>query len=142
HPTVLRSMTRLLPGVAETLRTLREAGLRLAVCSNKPKAFTIALLDILDIANFFQAVIGPEDAPKPKPAPEMLLAALKALSVLSSHALYVGDMTVDIETARTAHVKIWALPTGTDSAATLAAAAPDRLLGSFQEIGDLVSCEW
>src|SRR5216684_4776747 len=40
HPSVLRSGTHLLPGVAETLGALRDAGHRLAVCSNKLKPFT------------------------------------------------------------------------------------------------------
>src|SRR5947209_17136538 len=39
HPSVLRSGTRLLPGVAETLRSLKNSGLHLAVCSNKPRDF-------------------------------------------------------------------------------------------------------
>src|SRR5581483_176889 len=39
HPSVLRSGTHLLPGVAETLNKLKRTGFRLAVCSNKPRAF-------------------------------------------------------------------------------------------------------
>jgi len=137
HPTVLRSGTRLLPGVESTLGKLHSAGLKLAVCSNKPKPFTVALLDILGIAGFFQAVIGPEDAPRPKPAPDMLLAALKALAADPEHTLYVGDMTVDIETARAAKVKVFVIATGSDDAASLIAARPDKLLARFDELTEL-----
>src|SRR5262249_7286265 len=44
HPSVLRSGTRLLPGAATVVPALKQAGLRLGVCSNKPVAFTRELL--------------------------------------------------------------------------------------------------
>src|SRR5262245_12169121 len=49
HPSVLRSGTRVLPGVSETLASLHGAALRLAVCSNKPGRFTRELLDLLGL---------------------------------------------------------------------------------------------
>jgi phosphoglycolate phosphatase len=134
HPKVLRSGTRLLPGVRETLTVLQLSGLELGVCSNKAKPFTLSLLDILDIARFFKAVVGPEDAALAKPAPDMLLAALKALARLPEEALYIGDMTVDVETARAAKVQVWAIATGSNDARALAAAAPDRLIVDFREL--------
>jgi phosphoglycolate phosphatase len=134
HPKVLKSGTRLLPGVRETLMALHSSGLELGVCSNKAKQFTLSLLDILGLARFFKAVVGPEDAPRPKPAPDMLLAALKALAKLPKEALYVGDMAIDIETARAAKVQVWVIATGSNDASTLAAADPDRLLQNFGEL--------
>jgi phosphoglycolate phosphatase len=137
HPSVLRSGTCLLPGVAETLPVLQRSGLRLGVCSNKPSPFTRELLHILGLTAFFSVVIGPEDAPRIKPAPDMLLAALARLGVNPAQALYVGDMVVDIETARAAGVTAWVVPTGSDTQATLVAAHPDRLLQGFREVAEL-----
>jgi len=128
HPSVLRSGTQLLPGAAELLAALHARGLLLSVCSNKPVAFTRQLLDILEMARYFQAVLGPEDVPRPKPAPDMLKAALARLNVEPRQALYIGDMTVDVETARGAGVAVWVVATGSDTAEALAQAAPDRLL--------------
>jgi phosphoglycolate phosphatase len=134
HPSVLMTGTRLLPGVSQTLADLSKAGLRLGICSNKPRAFTAALLDYLRVEHLFEVVIGPEDAPRLKPAPDMLLAALARLGVATTEALYVGDMAVDIETARAAGVTVWVIPTGSDDESTLRAAGPDRLLHDFREI--------
>jgi phosphoglycolate phosphatase len=134
HPSVLRSGTHLLPGVRETLPRLRTAGYHLAVCSNKLKPFTCELLDFLNVAGFFEAVIGPEDAPRLKPAPDMLLAALRQLNTTPSEALYIGDMVVDIQTARAAGVAVWTIPTGSDAIEALRSASPDRMLESFGEI--------
>src|SRR5262245_19045899 len=58
HPTVMLAGTRLLPGVFEGLTRLRSQGLLLAVCSNKPIAFTRGLLQPLGLGDVFQAVLG------------------------------------------------------------------------------------
>lgn len=141
HPSVLRSGTHLLPGVQETLMHLKESGLHLAVCSNKPRAFTRELLDALRLASLIEVVVGPEDAPRIKPAPDMLVAALQHLKVTPAEALYVGDMVVDIQTARAAGVAVWVIPTGSDERSTLQAAKPDRLLGEFRELDSVAAGE-
>jgi phosphoglycolate phosphatase len=134
HPSVLRSGTTLLPGVRDALQALHGRGTRLGVCSNKPVGFTRELLAILDIANHFDAALGPEDVARPKPAPDMLLSALQRLGVAADEALYVGDMTVDIDTARAAGVRVWIVPTGSDDRDKLERARPDRLLADMHEL--------
>ena len=134
HPSVLMSGTHLLPGAAATLKPLHEIGLKLAICSNKPRDFTVALVSGLGISGYVSVVLGPVDVPNPKPAPDMLLAALQRLGVSADEALYIGDMTVDITTARAAGVRVWVVPTGSDSRDTLAAAMPDRLLNNLAEV--------
>jgi phosphoglycolate phosphatase len=138
HPSVMRSGTHLYPGVADALRKLHDKGLRLAVCSNKPVAFTRTLLPYFHIADYFDQVLGPEDVERPKPAPDVLLEALKRLVVSADEALYIGDMTVDIQTARAAGVRVWSVPTGSDDRETLLAAHPDRLLRDLSEAADLL----
>jgi HAD superfamily hydrolase (TIGR01509 family) len=138
HPSVMREGTRLFPGVETALRTAKQAGLLLGVCSNKPVAFTRALLAYFNVAALFDAVLGPEDVPRPKPAPDMLLAALARLNVSASEALYIGDMVVDIETARAAGVVVWSVATGSDRADVLEKARPDRLLHSLTELPALL----
>jgi phosphoglycolate phosphatase len=138
HPSVMISGTRLMPGCAEALSALKRAGLLLAICSNKPVAFTRELLDHFRLAPFLDAVLGPEDVARPKPAPDMLLAALGRLGVPADEALYVGDMVVDIETARGAGVAVWVLPTGSDERSALVAARPDRVLRDFDELRELL----
>jgi phosphoglycolate phosphatase len=139
HPGVLREGTTLLPGAAESVRALRRAGLRLAVCSNKPVAFTRELLDHLGLAAEFAAVLGPEEVARPKPAPDMLLAALGRLGVEAGEALYVGDMAIDVETARAAGVTVWAVATGSDDRESLRRARPDRLLKRLAELPGLLA---
>jgi phosphoglycolate phosphatase len=139
HPSVLRDGTRLMPGAADCLRTLYERGLLLGVCSNKPIVFTRELVTYLGIASYLNVVLGPEDVPHPKPAPDMLRAGLSRLKVAAEEALYVGDMAVDIQTARAAGVSVWVVPTGSDEIGTLRQAHPDRLLRDLLELRDLLN---
>jgi 2-phosphoglycolate phosphatase len=134
HPSVLHSGTRLMPGAADLLRLLHGRGLRLGVCSNKPVAFTRDLVSHLGIAPLLDAVLGPEDVARPKPAPDMLLAGLKRLGVASGEALYVGDMSVDVETARGAGVAVWVVATGSEGRDALERARPDRLFADLREM--------
>jgi 2-phosphoglycolate phosphatase len=133
-PTIMHEGTTLMPGAHETLAFLHAAGKRLALCSNKLSRFSRELLEYLHVAEYFSAVLGPEDVGRPKPAPDMLLVAMRRLGVTPAETLYVGDMAVDIQTARAAGVCVWTVPTGTDDATDLLAAGPDRLLGELREI--------
>jgi phosphoglycolate phosphatase len=134
HPSVLTKLTYLLPGTAELIPALHGAGKKLGLCSNKPRIFSVALLDHFQLGKYFDAVLGPGDVPLPKPAPDMVRVCLDRLGVPNESAVYVGDMTVDIQTARAAGVEVWAVATGSDDWHTLKDAKPDRLLTSLQEI--------
>jgi HAD superfamily hydrolase (TIGR01509 family) len=104
------------------------------VCSNKPRAFTKELLEYLNVRQFVDAAFGPEDVARPKPAPDMLRAALAWLRVPAAEALYIGDMVVDIETALAGGVRVWVVATGSDDRATLESAGPERILESLDEL--------
>ena len=138
HPTVMGPLTRLLPGAAETLAGLKQRGLQTGVCSNKPVAFTRELVRLLGVADSLDLLLGPEDAGRPKPAPDILLLALRRLALEADQALYVGDMVVDIQTARAAGVAVWVIATGSETSLALDRAAPDRHLRSLPEILALV----
>jgi phosphoglycolate phosphatase len=138
HPSVLREGTRLLPGARETLAALKRSGRRLGVCSNKPVAYTRELLPYLGLAESLDVVLGPEDVLRNKPAPDMLLEALARLGVAAGDALYIGDMTVDVETARAAGVAVWVVATGSSTAEALDRAGPDRRLAHLAEVAALL----
>src|SRR5262249_2656845 len=108
-------------------------------CSNKPVAFTCELVAYLGVAPYLDVVLGPEDVARPKPAPDMLLAALPRLGLPAREVLYVGDMVVDIQTARAAGLAVWVVPTGSEGAAPLARGRPGRLLSGLGELPGLLA---
>jgi phosphoglycolate phosphatase len=136
HPSVMRAGTRLMPGAADALRAAKSTGRLVAICSNKQRSFTSDLVEYLGLAGVINLVLGPEDVARPKPAPDMLVAGMARLGVPAGAALYVGDMGVDIQTARAAGVRVWVVPTGSSDRATLEAAHPDWLLHDLYELAE------
>ncbi len=104
--------SRPFPQVPETLRALREAGARLAVCTNKRTDLSIALLDALGLRGLFDAVVGADAAPAAKPDPRHLLAAIEACGGVASRALLVGDSETDVNAARNAGLPVIAVSFG------------------------------
>lgn len=94
----------LYPGVAEGLAALRERGVRLALCSNKPQHLCERVLADTGLAPLFEAVVGSRANLPAKPAPDMLLAAAAELGADPGDCLYVGDSEVDHATATAAQV--------------------------------------
>jgi len=89
------------PGVAECLAGLIDAGHVLGVCTNKPQAPALKLLEHFGLGDFFTAVVGGDQMHGVrKPDPRHLEAVLDALGVGSSDAVFVGDNEND---ARVAH---------------------------------------
>lgn len=134
HPTVMLTMTYFLPGVQELLPSLHQAGKKIGLCSNKPRLFSQELLKHLKVADCFDVVLGFEDVPHGKPAPDMLLMAIDRLGLPAARVLYIGDMVVDIQTARAAGVRVWCVATGSQDRRVLEEARPDRLLPDMREM--------
>ena len=134
HPTVMTTLTQFLPGAADLLKALHRRRKKIGLCSNKPRLFSQELLAYLEVSALFDVVLGPEDVPLPKPAPDMLQLAIKRLALPKEQVLYVGDMLVDIQTARSAGVRVWAVATGSEERSVLVDAKPDRLLTGLPEM--------
>lgn len=90
------------PGVADALKTLKAQNHRLGICTNKPIAPCRAVLQHLNLADFFDIMIGGDSLSVRKPDPATLFAAFDALQ--SDNLIYVGDSEVDAETAHRAKV--------------------------------------
>jgi len=86
---------QLYPGVVTTLQALRAAGVRLAVCTNKPAQFVPPLLEALDIDGYFDAVLGAGDLPERKPHPLPLRHLAEGFGVDVAQCLMVGDSAAD-----------------------------------------------
>lgn len=74
-------------------------GLALAVVSNAPRANIVALLDALDIAGHFTAVISGEELPRGKPDPLPYATALAELGIAAEHAVAFEDAVPGLTSA-------------------------------------------
>jgi phosphoglycolate phosphatase len=135
---IYRERTRWLPGVEPTLRALGARRIPMAITSNKPAYFSREIVAALGALELFTAVLGPEMVLHPKPDPEMVHLAVETLETPPGDVLYVGDMTIDIETCRRAGLAVAVVPGGSDTRETLEAAKPDYLLERFEDVLGLV----
>lgn len=79
------------PKAREVLETLRDAGVKLAVCTNKSEASTLAILRALDLLRYFDFVAGGDTFPVHKPNPEHVTGIFKALGTGPEGTLFIGD---------------------------------------------------
>ncbi len=87
------------PGIPELLAALRARGVKLGVVTNKDEDAARSLMEKF-FPGAFDVVRGGNAGRPPKPDPATPRAALEALGVRPEEALYVGDTSVDAETAR------------------------------------------
>lgn len=90
------------PGVAEGLRALRGAGLRLACLTNKPTDFARPLLRAKGLDGFFEHVFGGDAFARKKPDPLPLQKTCEALGTAPARTLMIGDSSNDAQAARAA----------------------------------------
>lgn len=135
---ICEARTRLLPGVGSTVETLRSRGYAMSVATNKPAYFATRLLEALGVASCFLVVLGPDMVENKKPHPEMVHRAMERMGTDAASTLYVGDMEIDIQTARAAGVSAVVLPTGSRTETELSSHRPDLLLRSFENLLELL----
>jgi 2-phosphoglycolate phosphatase len=92
--------TRLVPGAREALEAL--AHLPRALCTNKPRVVTLALLKALGIEALFDAVVAGGDVPHHKPHPAPLQRAGELIAVPCRRLVLVGDGPQDVACATAA----------------------------------------
>ncbi|HOZ65774.1 MAG TPA: HAD-IA family hydrolase [Burkholderiaceae bacterium] len=120
--------SHLYPQVRETLVALRGQGVKLAVVTNKEGRYTRTVLDAHQLAPLLDRVVSGDTLSTKKPDPAGIQSCLAQFGVLPNRALFVGDSSIDVATARNAGVAVWALPYGYNMGQPIEACAPDRVI--------------
>lgn len=94
----LQDYTAPYPGILDVLDTLRAKGYKLAVVSNKIQE-GITPLNKEYFGDRLPVAIGERPGLQRKPAPDMVLQALKELDSTPEESIYIGDSEVDVATA-------------------------------------------
>ncbi len=127
--------TTLYPGTKEALAALAEAGVKLAVLTNKPVRFSQAIIDGLGIAPLFVKVYGGNSFEQKKPHPIGIQTLISECQVTRENTVMIGDSAVDIQTARNASVRAWGVSYGFQPE-TFAKHPPDWTAESMTEVAE------
>ncbi len=95
----------LLPGVADWLAWLQEAGWRQAIATAAPRANAEAILEVLGIAHFFAGIAAAEDVQRGKPDPQVFLMAAEHVGVEPARCVVLEDAPAGLEGARRAGMR-------------------------------------
>jgi phosphoglycolate phosphatase len=126
--------TRIYPGVPSTLAALAGRA-RLAVATNKPGPLARVVVERLELAPHFFAVLGEDDVGRRKPDPRVVeLLRAQAGDVARERTLYVGDSLTDVRTAAAAEVDCCLVSYGYEEGAALAAAAVRHRIERFEQL--------
>lgn len=120
--------SNLYPQVRETLVALHAQGVKLAVVTNKEGRYTTTVLNAHQLMPLLHRVVSGDTMPVKKPDPAGIQSCLEQFGVAPERALFVGDSSIDVATARNAGISVWALPYGYNMGQPIEACAPDRVI--------------
>ncbi len=127
---LIRGQVQLAPGARTWLGRLREVGWLQAVASSAPQANLDALIEELQIGEFFQEVVSGAHLPG-KPDPQIFLETARRLGVPPTCCVVVEDSLAGVEAAKRAGMRCLAVTT-TNSRTALAQA--DVIVDSLQDL--------
>ena len=110
---VMVQHTALYEDALPCLQLLKQLGYQLGIVTTKYHRRIDAVFSRAHALEWFDVIFGGDDVQEPKPSPEGICSALNALKCSPSQALYVGDSTVDAQTAQAAGIDFAGVLTGT-----------------------------
>jgi phosphoglycolate phosphatase len=126
--------SQLYPHVKTVLKHLVLNNIRIAVVTNKESAYTHTILKQHQLDEVFDLVISGDTLAAKKPDPAGITYCLNRFQLTPTQALFVGDSSIDAQTAKNAGVPVWLLPYGYNMGQAIESANPDLVIQNFSEI--------
>ena len=126
------------PGVLEGLQAMRDAGLKLAVVTNKPIGFAVPLLSDTGLAKYFDLVVGGDTVARKKPDPLPMLHVCAQFGVAPEQVVAVGDSLNDALAARAAGMAVLAVPYGYNEGCDIRSLDVDAIVDTLFEASRLI----
>ncbi len=99
-------------GVEEVLKSFKDQGITLGVCTNKPEGLSVQLLDQLGLSHYFATICGSNTVPNRKPHPDHILVALDRAKANATGSVMIGDSYADVDAAKAAGLPVVAMSYG------------------------------
>jgi pyrophosphatase PpaX len=125
-------------GVYDTVKTLYDAGITLAIVTSKTAVMARRGLRLFDMEKFFTTVIGVDETIRHKPEPEPVLTALRETHLTARECIMVGDSPHDIASGLGAGVKTAAVCWTQVAWSEVMAANPDYTLETMPDLLSII----
>jgi HAD superfamily hydrolase (TIGR01509 family) len=123
----------LIPGAAEAVERLAGRW-PLGLASSSNRELIDLVLETSGLRRHFQATVSSEEVPRGKPAPDVFLEAARRLDVEPSRCAAVEDSENGIGSAKSAGMRVLAIPNPQYPPADEALEAADLVLSSIREL--------
>ncbi|WP_100405421.1 pyrophosphatase PpaX [Bacillus solitudinis] len=125
-------------GVYETIEELHKQGFKLGIVTTKIRKTAKMGLELTNLAQFFDVIVGFDDVEKVKPDPEPLEKALKALGSTKETAMMVGDTPHDILAGKNTGVPTAVVGWSIKGREVVKLYEPDFILDSMKDLLTIV----
>jgi HAD superfamily hydrolase (TIGR01549 family) len=124
-------------GIDEIIEELSKKDLQLAILTNNKSQYAEEILAKFNLSEYFPTIIGFNDVSEVKPSPEGILKILEKYKVKHEEAIFIGDMTTDVEAGKAAGVTMVCLSSGLAEKQALLEHNPNYLVESTKELKNL-----
>ena len=128
----LLSVEAVLPGVEDWLESAHAMGLGVAIASSSPPEWVREHLERFELVDRFASLSCFDGKLRPKPEPDLYLAACESLGVQPTEAVAVEDSPNGVTAAKAAGMLCIAVPRG--MTATLDFSDADLIVGGLDEL--------
>ncbi|MCD8519689.1 MAG: prolipoprotein diacylglyceryl transferase [Erysipelotrichaceae bacterium] len=138
------SLVKPFEGAKEVLTSLKAQGYRLGIVSSKHSDSIEYALDMFNMKDLFEVIIGLNHVVEHKPHKEAILKACEALGVGHDALIYVGDTVVDVKSATNIGAYCVAYISNEDRYEAIQALKPNKTIRSWSEFEAILKedVEW
>jgi HAD superfamily hydrolase (TIGR01509 family) len=126
-----------MPGLLELLDEIDWRGLPKAIASSGIRRYVEAVLRVNGLLDRFSVIITGDQVARGKPAPDVFLAAARALNVEPSYCLVLEDAPAGVQAAKAAGMTCIAVPD--HGVAQLDLSQADKIVTSLHEVKTLLT---
>jgi len=107
---------------------------KLAILTNNKSQYAEEVLEKFNLSNYFSTIVGFNDVSEVKPNPEGILKILDKWNLKPEDAIFIGDMTTDIEAGKAANVTMICVASGLAKKETLKKHQPNILVDNTEQL--------
>jgi len=121
-------------GIDNLIKKMHDKKLRLAILTNNKSQYAQEVLEKFNLTKFFDTIVGFNEVSEVKPSPEGIFKILDKWKIKPSEAIFIGDMTTDIDAGKSAKVKMICVASGLAYKDTLLKHNPDVLADDTEHL--------
>ncbi|HZW38955.1 MAG TPA: HAD-IA family hydrolase [Ignavibacteriaceae bacterium] len=122
------------PSVMETLKSLKQKNIKISLLTTKGQDQADKIIDVFEMRDYFDLVMGRRIGLKIKPDPEPLLFICNELNVKPEETIMVGDSELDVRCGYSAGAKTCSVTFGYRTKEALQKENPDYIVDTLKEI--------